>query len=127
MLARQIHIECIDSKCNYSSKKRLKELSYPRNLDNELDVYGSNTHQFERFKDLGIPVLLLQNEPPSSLSDDLTYSTEDDDDYNVLPITNELFENLFAAVQESHPTKTRSEKKRKSKTGKRKSTRRKKA
>lgn len=120
MQVHNIHIECIDGKCNYSSKKRLRELARPRNPEDEREIYGSKTG-FERFQDLGIPVLLLQND----ISEQENSMCDIDYTGDVQPISTDLFDNLFNAVQDSPVQKTQSKNTRKIDRNKLKNTRRK--
>jgi len=93
-----LHIECIDGKCNYSTKKYLESMNCPRQNASSMDLYGAKTSEFDRFRNLGIPAMLLQSQMPIQYEEDPLYHIEEDDEDRMLD--EDKFILLLQAVQD---------------------------
>lgn len=95
---KPIHIQCIDGKCNYSAQKHLETMSCSKKDDYNMELHGAKVTGYNRFHNLGIPVMLLQT--ASHTHDEPLYEVEEDEESTMFP--EDKFNELLNAVQEQH-------------------------
>ena len=99
-----LHIECIDGKCNYSTQKHLEQLAAcPKNNTSTMDLYGAKSSEFEQFRNVSIPAMLLHIVPRTQDNGEPLYETEENESGNMLD--EEKFISLLRAVQDKQVAK----------------------
>ena len=107
---KPIHIQCIDGKCNYSAQKHLETMSCSKKDDYNMELHGAKVTGYNRFCNLGIPVMLLQT--ASRTHDEPLYEVEEHEEDTML--SEDKFNELLNAVQEQHKREKTTTKKHKS-------------
>ena len=94
--------------CVYPSRNAI-ELNLPTNdydydiNNNNKDIYGSTNQTYERFRDLGIPIFVLQLPNKNRYSE--SYPTQYENENESSVISDEMFENLFNMVADTRHKK----------------------
>jgi len=105
---------CAGGKCIYPSRNAIRRMELPVNNEydeNYREVYGDQSSQFERFRDLGIPIFVLQFK-----SKHCSDSTNQINSEEAPVISDEMFNRLFDMIgntQEKKYTSRNSRRRRK--------------
>jgi len=102
---------CAGGKCAFPSRKAIHHTDFVNNRDyndNYNEVYGDDLSKHERFRDLGIPIFILQLKPKTC-----NHVLENEDGNETSVISNEMFDELYNLVADSHKKKTTNNSKKK--------------